>query len=136
VKRLLAISILLFSFLASASASASMLMPSGGWLINDELRVRTYTDFNLYRISAENIIDHDFEGAPITETITFVDTPFSSSSTALGYRHCSVKPFNTGIIAVYSFEKNIVTHSWIFDSNKFNSIPTNSVTCNKNSLMD
>jgi hypothetical protein len=118
-------------------AQASMLMPSGGWMMDGTTRIRTYTNYSdIYRMSAEKIVSYDKEGSPLTETITFVDAPFSPKHIALGFRNCAVNPKNAGLVAVYSTEDDTVNASWIFDGKEFKRIPGESVTCNKQTLLD
>lgn len=118
-------------------AQASMLMPSGGWLIDGTTRIRTYTNYSdIYRMSAEKIVSYDKEGSPLTETITFVDAPFNSKSIALGFRNCAVNPKNTGLVAVYSTEDETIKYSWVFDGKVFKKVPIEDVTCNKQTLLD
>jgi hypothetical protein len=137
VKQFVAIMILLFGILVPLPVHASMLIPSGGWLMDDSTIIRTYTDFQkTYRLSAQHILRHDFEGTPITETITFVDVPFDSKSTALGYRHCKSNPESQNVVAVFSISKEIVQKSWLFDGKRFNEISAETVSCNKSLLMD
>jgi len=135
MKKLFASILLVFAL--CLPAQASMLMPSGGWMMNEGTRIRTYTNYSdIYRMSAEKIVRYDREGSPLTETITFVDTSFNPKHIALGFRNCSVNPKSTGLVAVYSVEDDTVNASWIFDGKEFKRIPGESVTCNKQTLLD
>lgn len=131
------ISAILLVLLCGFPAQASMLMPSGGWLIDGITRIRTYTDYaDIYRMSAEKIVKYDREGSPLTETITFVDAPFDKKSIALGFRNCTATPETTGVVAIYSTKDDAVKYSWDFDGKSFNKILTKTVTCNKQTLLD
>jgi hypothetical protein len=126
----IAVVLFIISLLLPFPAHASMLMPSGGWLMDDSTRIRTYTDFSkIYRLSGEHISGYDFEGAPITETINFVDVAFDSKSTALGSRHCMTEPKTQNLVVVFSLSKEAVTNSWLFDGKNFNKIATDKVSC-------
>jgi hypothetical protein len=123
---------LVLSLLFSAPAHAAMLMPFGGWVIDEHVLMRVYTDYaKILRVSAQNILRYDSDGVPDTETITWVDYPFDGKSTALGFRHCKSNPESTQLVAIYSPDDNIVHKAWLFDGKKFNWIDEKTVTCDK-----
>ena len=137
MKKLIALALIMASILFSLPAQASMLMPTGGWLLDATTRIRTYTDYaQIYRMSAEKIVNYDREGSPLVETITWVDAPFDTQSTALGFRHCKTETEDKGVVAVYSMADDVIKYSWIFNGKGFKKIPTGDVTCNKQLLLD
>jgi hypothetical protein len=135
-KSLFVIIVSLVYFLLPLSASAAMLVPTGGWLLDESTVIRTYTNFDIYRLAANHIRGYDFEGSPITNTINFVDVPFSKERTALGWRHCKSSPESKNVVAVFSTSKETVIYAWLWDGQRFNPTPTSSVTCDKSLLMD
>jgi hypothetical protein len=125
------LSVFLLIFSIALPVQARMLIPTGGWLVNSSLRFRTYTDFvDLYRIAAENIIDHADDGSPITRTITSVDYPFSVDNTALGVLHCLVaNEKQGGLIAINNLKTHKVEKAWNFDGQSISEISADNVSC-------
>jgi hypothetical protein len=130
------VSVCLLVFSIVLPVQARMLIPTGGWLVNNSLRFRTYTDFvDLYRIAAENIIDHTQNGSPITRTITSVDYPFSNDNTALGVLHCLVgDEKQEGLIAISNLKTRKVEKAWNFDGQSITEISADKVSCDLEAL--
>lgn len=123
--------VMFFSLLTALPAHAMMLDPSGGWLMNDKLRIRTFTDYSkLYRISAEKIVGYNFYGDPKTETITWVDQPFNADRISLGHQHCKVSSkINKKLVAVTDLDTKKITKAWTFDGKKFTDLDISLVSC-------
>jgi hypothetical protein len=130
------LSVCLLMFSIALPVQARMLIPTGGWLVNEGLRFRTYTDFShLYRIAAENILGHAEDGSPITLTITSVDYPFSVNNTALGVLHCLVADEKQeGLIAINNLKTRKVEKAWDFDGQSITEISANNVSCDLEAL--
>ena len=128
----IAIICIAIALLTALPAQASMLMPFGGWLMDDHTLMKVYTDYSkILRVSAQNIIRYDVDGDPESETITWVDYPFDGKSTALGYRHCKANPESKRITVIYSPDENKVYKAWLFDGKVFSQIDEKNVVCDR-----